>query len=148
MENIKRKITEIIASCFYIGYIPGAPGTYGSLFALILLHQFDFLTKTIPILIFIIIGLIFSTMMEKQTNRKDDQRIVIDEFVGLLITFYLFRPDIIFLIIGFILFRLYDIYKPYPIKKLQNLPAGIGIMVDDILAGIYARILIFLIMAI
>lgn len=140
-----KRLTEIIASCFYIGYIPGAPGTYGSLFALILLSQFNFLSKTIPILIFIIIGLIFSTRMEKQTNNEDDQRIVIDEFVGLLITFYLFKPNFTFLIIGFILFRLYDIYKPYPIKKIQNLPAGFGIMADDILAGIYARIVIFLI---
>lgn len=142
MNDIKKKITEIIASCFYIGYIPGAPGTYGSLFALLLISQFNFLTKNISVVIFIIIGLIFSTLMEKQTGKKDDQRIVIDEFVGMLITFYFVKPNFAYLIIGFILFRLYDIYKPYPIKKIQNLPSGWGIMLDDMLAGVYARIVL------
>ena len=142
MNEIKKKITEIIASCFYIGYIPGAPGTYGSLFAVLLISQFNFLTKNISVVIFIIFGLIFSTLMEKQTGKKDDQRIVIDEFVGMLITFYFVKPNFAYLIIGFILFRLYDIYKPYPIKKIQNLPSGWGIMLDDILAGVYARIVL------
>jgi len=145
MDNLKEKVTEIIASCFYIGYIPGAPGTYGSLFALILISQFSVLTKNISIAIFIIIGLVFSTLMERQTGKKDDQRIVIDEFVGILITFYYFDINLIYLIVGFALFRLYDIYKPYPIRQIQNLSSGIGIMADDILAGLYARIVLFII---
>jgi phosphatidylglycerophosphatase A len=142
MDNLRKKITEIIASCFYIGYIPGAPGTYGSLFALLLISQFSFLTKNISVVFFIVIGLIFSTLMEKQTGKKDDQRIVIDEFVGMLITFYFVEPNLSYLIIGFILFRLYDIYKPYPIKKTQKLPSGWGILLDDVLAGVYARIVL------
>ena len=142
MDNLRKKITEVIASCFYIGYIPGAPGTYGSLFALLLISQFSFLTKNISVIFFIVIGLIFSTLMEKQTGKKDDQRIVIDEFVGMLITFYFVEPNLLYLIIGFILFRLYDIYKPYPIKKTQKLPSGWGILLDDVLAGVYARIVL------
>ncbi len=142
MKDIKNKITEVIASCFYIGYIPGAPGTYGSLFALLLISQFNILTKNISVIAFIIIGLLSSTLMEKHTGKKDDQRIVIDEFVGMLITFYFIEPNFTYLIVGFILFRLYDIYKPYPIKKIQNLPSGWGIMLDDILAGVYARIVL------
>ncbi len=142
MDKIRTKITEIIASCFYIGYIPKAPGTYGSLFALLLISQFNILTQNIALIIFIIIGLIFSTLMEKHTGENDDQRIVIDEFVGMLITFYLVKPELSYLAIGFILFRLYDIYKPYPIKKIQKLPSGWGIMLDDILAGVYARIVL------
>ena len=142
MDNLRKKITEVIASCFYIGYIPGAPGTYGSLFALLLISQFSFLTKNISVIFFIVIGLIFSTLMEKQTGKKDDQRIVIDEFVGMLITFYFVEPNLSYLIIGFILFRLYDIYKPYPIKKTQKLPSGWGILLDDVLAGVYARIVL------
>lgn len=142
MEKVKRKIVEIIASCFYVGFIPGAPGTYGSLFALLLISQFSSLTKNYSILIFIVIGLIFSTLMEKQTGKEDDQRIVIDEFVGMLITFYYVTPNLLYLGIGFILFRLYDIYKPYPIMKVQKLPSGLGIMLDDIIAGVYARIVL------
>ena len=142
MEKIKKKIIELIASCFYVGYIPGAPGTYGSLFALIFISQSSNLTKNYSILIFIVIGLIFSTLMEKQTGKEDDQRIVIDEFVGMLITFYYVSPNLLYLGIGFILFRLYDIYKPYPIMKVQNLPSGLGIMLDDIIAGVYARVVL------
>ncbi|MCF8001580.1 MAG: phosphatidylglycerophosphatase A [Halanaerobiales bacterium] len=142
MDNIRKKITELIASCFYIGYIPGAPGTYGSLFALLIISQFNIITHNIGLIFFIVIGLIFSTLMEKHTGKKDDQRIVIDEFVGMLITFYFVEPRFSYLVIGFILFRLYDIYKPYPIKKIQKLSSGWGIMLDDILAGVYARIVL------
>jgi len=142
MDKIRKKITEIIASCFYIGYIPGAPGTYGSLFALLIISQFNIITQNIALIFFIILGLIFSTLMEKHTGKKDDQRIIIDEFVGMLITFYFVEPRLSYLVVGFILFRLYDIYKPYPIKKIQKLPSGWGIMLDDILAGVYARIVL------
>lgn len=142
MNKFRKKVVEIIASCFYVGYIPGAPGTYGSLFALFFISQFSILTQNYSIIFFIIIGLIFSTLMERQTGKEDDQRIVIDEFVGMLITFYYVTPNLLYLAIGFILFRLYDIYKPYPIMKIQNLPSGLGIMLDDILAGVYARIVL------
>ncbi|MBS3812064.1 MAG: phosphatidylglycerophosphatase A [Halanaerobiales bacterium] len=145
MESFKTKLTAIIASCFYIGYIPGAPGTYGSLFALLLISQFEILTNLTSIILFILIGLIFSTLMEKQSKKRDDQRIIIDEFAGMLITFYLIPINFLYLVLGFVLFRLYDIFKPYPIKKLQKLPAGWGIMVDDILAGLYARIVLYII---
>lgn len=142
MEKFKKKIVEIVASCFYVGYIPGAPGTYGSLFALFFISQFSILTQNYSVIFFIIIGLIFSTLMERQTGKEDDQRIVIDEFVGMLITFYYVTPNLLYLAIGFVLFRLYDIYKPYPIMKIQKLPSGFGIMLDDILAGVYARIVL------
>lgn len=145
MDNIKEKVIETVSSCFYIGYLPKAPGTFGSLFALILVSQFNVLTKNVSIFLFIVIGIIFSSLMEKQTKVKDDQRIVIDEFVGILITFYYVDYNLTYLIIGFILFRLYDIYKPYPIEKLQKLPSGLGIMADDILAGIYSRIVLYII---
>ncbi|MGM0445163.1 MAG: phosphatidylglycerophosphatase A family protein [Bacillota bacterium] len=142
MNKFRKKVIETIASCFYVGYIPGAPGTYGSLFALFFISQFSILTQNYSVIFFIIIGLIFSTLMEKQTGKEDDQRIVIDEFVGMLITFYYVTPNLLYLAIGFILFRLYDIYKPYPIMKIQKLPSGLGIMLDDIMAGVYARIVL------
>ncbi|MCA1625430.1 MAG: phosphatidylglycerophosphatase A [Acidobacteria bacterium] len=73
-------------------------------------------------------------------QNKDPQQAVVDEVIGQLITF-LFVPFTVswkFVAAGFLLFRLFDIWKPYPIDSLQNLPAGIGVCADDILAGVYA----------
>jgi phosphatidylglycerophosphatase A len=83
-------------------------------------------------------------------QNKDPQQAVVDEVIGQLITF-LFVPFGLswrFVFAGFILFRLFDIWKPYPIDSLQNLPAGIGVCADDILAGVYAGTCLALIYAV
>ena len=86
------------------------------------------------------LGIWAATRTEKVTGRKDPGIVVVDEVAGQLIAF-LFVPwdsPAWMLIIGFVLFRLFDIWKPYPIRRLESLEAGLGIMADDVLAGVYA----------
>jgi phosphatidylglycerophosphatase A len=92
------------------------------------------------------LGIWAATRTEKITGRKDPGIVVVDEVAGQLITF-LFLPwdsPAWLLVVGFFLFRLFDIWKPYPIRRLESLESGLGIMADDVLAGIYAATLLSL----
>lgn len=140
-----RRLAKIISTFFYLGYFPKIPGTAASLIACLL---FIFL-KNSPLLLFIIsafllsAGFLFTAKAEKIFQKKDAPEIVIDEVAGMLLTFCLLvhieiKPVFLFTI--FLLFRLFDILKPYPIKYLQKLPGSIGIMSDDIAAAIYSAI--------
>lgn len=108
------------------------PPIYDSLFWLLFLIAFFFL------------GVYSSTKAEK-TMGHDNGHIVIDEVVGYWFALYLFQPSWHYIVFGFILFRFFDIAKPYPINKLQKLPQGWGVMVDDLMAGVYTAVVLFLI---
>jgi phosphatidylglycerophosphatase A len=100
-------------------------------------------------LLFCLLGIWAANRATLLFKNKDPQQAVVDEIIGQLITF-LFVPFLLswhFVVAGFLLFRLFDIWKPYPIDSLQNLPAGIGVCADDILAGIYAGTCLALIYA-
>ncbi len=145
MIIIYRFINKLIATGLYTGFIPGAPGTYGSLLALLLILLFPIvLTNPLTGIMIIIIGIITSTYEEKQTGIKDDPRIVIDEICGLTIACSTTSDNIILVLLAFIFFRFFDIVKPFPVNKMQNLPGGWGIMADDILAGLITRLILFL----
>jgi phosphatidylglycerophosphatase A len=99
------------------------------------------------ILIFVVaaVGVYSSTQMARWVNSKDPQFVVIDEVSGQLITYHIFLDLTLnwkAWLLGFLLFRLFDIWKPFPIRRLEKLPGGWGIMADDWLAGIYAAILL------
>ncbi len=147
------KINRIIATFFYTGYLPIAPGTWASLFTTIILF-FVFKTLTFPMYLFVlvfifIIGSVISDYLSKKYNVEDPRWIVIDEVVGILVTFLPFYYKVVFnpkaLIVGFFLFRIFDVIKPFPVscadKRIKN---GFGIMFDDVLAGVYAAIVLFL----
>ena len=142
-----KSITYLFATFFGTGYLPLAPGTAASIIALVLfwylpLGQISWLAV---IMIFCIIGIFTSTVVEKE-NEKDPGIVVIDEVVGQWLTL-LFIPKTFFLMLcGFVLFRLMDIFKPYPINISQQLGGGFGIMLDDILAAIYAAIILQIIL--
>jgi len=86
-------------------------------------------------------GTILSTRLEIVWG-EDDRRIVIDEICGFLITMFAVEKSLKSLAIGFILFRIFDILKPFPVKRSQNLPGGWGVMIDDLLAGVYSNIIL------
>ena len=145
-----KKIEKVLASGLGTGYLPIASGTWGSLLAC-LIYWF-FLPQTIWIYSGIILILFFGGVrmgfhLEKEWGH-DPRRIVIDEIVGIFVTFLFLQKTIPNLLIGFILFRICDITIPFPIDRSERLPGGWGVMVDDLIAGIYAnlglRLILFL----
>ncbi len=134
---------------FGIGYIPIASGTFGSMAGIILgyiiyLIEFNLFYILIPILF--ILGIISSNIYEKQTNIKDSSIIVIDEVVGQLISMMFFMHNNFLVILSFFIFRFFDILKPWPASYIDNkIKGGMGVMLDDVIAGIYTIFTIYII---
>ena len=135
---------HILAIGFGSGLISKAPGTVGTFMALIL---FFFISQLSPIAfwLFIIISTVLGIWIcdkaSKDTNTKDDPRIVWDEFCGLWLALGLLEYNTINIILGFILFRAFDIIKPWPIAFFdKKVKGGLGIMLDDIIAGLFAAL--------
>ena len=156
---------------FGVGYIPGAPGTYGSLLAVafyaFLSNVFGSLRYTPSVtppefivaaihavilsafLVFILLGIWAAGRSVELLGNTDPKEAVVDEVIGQLMVFLFipFTRSWVLIAAGFLLFRLFDIWKPYPIDYLQSLPGGIGVCADDILAGIYAGVVLSLVYA-
>ena len=140
-----KPLSYLISTFFYLGKLPKAPGTWGSLGALLvwsfipesLFFRFILLSLTL------IVGFIACENTLKESDDPDPSFIVIDEVVGLWITL-LFVPKTIFLfILGFLLFRLFDILKPSFIYSVQFLKGSWGVMLDDILAGVLSLLVLW-----
>lgn len=135
-----------IATGFGAGYLPKAPGTWGSLLALPL-HFF--LSQLAPNHYALALGSIFfiavitAGQAEKILDRKDPGVIVIDEVIGMLITLIGAPNNPLIWLLGFGIFRFFDIFKPYPIRIIdQRINGGMGIVLDDVLAGVYSLIVL------
>jgi len=133
---------------FGSGLAPKAPGTFGSAFALLFVPiwlSLGFTLSLIAILIMSVVGIYICGQTAKVINVHDDGRIVWDEFAGQSITFlpllYLQQINWIWVITGFILFRIFDVWKPWPIRLIdRQVHGGFGIMLDDIIAGVWAAL--------
>ncbi|NWG04005.1 MAG: phosphatidylglycerophosphatase A [Syntrophaceae bacterium] len=139
----------LFATGFGVGYSPFAPGTLGTLIAIPIYY---FLSEIpLPLYEITLIGFFFlsvwiSENAESFFRKKDDPRIVIDEMMGFLITMLWVPKSTLFIIVGFILFRFFDILKPFPIRRLEKgLKGGLGVVLDDVIAGIYANIILHII---
>lgn len=134
-----------IATGCYSGYLPKAPGTWGSLVGLVLFFLLHKLS--IPVYLAVtgtlfIIGIFAAGEMEKILDHKDPGLVVIDEIVGMLITMTAVPASPLTMGLGFILFRIFDIVKPFPVGLAdKRFNGGLGIMLDDVFAGIYSLIL-------
>jgi phosphatidylglycerophosphatase A len=153
-----------VASGFGSGFIPFAPGTFGSLVGLLIAYGLITLFgSNAPLLqngliiasvLLAALGIWSGSRAEKILARKDASQIVIDEVCGQLVSFVFIAPYLVrfgpqwrwWLVIGFALFRIFDIFKPYPIGELQHFKGGLGVMMDDILAGIYAAAILSVVM--
>lgn len=140
----------LTATFFGIGLLPGGPGTWASLataaiwyFAARTAHAGSIALTLITLaaaLIVTMIGIPAASIVEKESGKQDPGHVVIDEVAGQL-TALLFTPlEIRHALLAFVFFRFFDILKPPPIRKLERLHGGVGIMVDDVAAGVYALI--------
>ncbi len=139
----------LLATGFGVGYSPVAPGTMGTLLGI----PIYFFLSTIPFPLYELILITFfflsswiSENAEKYFGRRDDPRIIIDEVMGFCITMLWVNKTVLSITMGFILFRFFDILKPFPIRRIdKRWKGGYGVVFDDVLAGIYANIILHLI---
>ncbi len=132
------RLAHFIASICYIGYFPIASGTFASFVALLIWWFFvtNIYLQLVIIALTIFLGTYASYLTEKLYNSKDPSFIVVDEFAGMFISLFLVPKNIYLYIFAFILFRVLDVIKPSYIDTVQKYKYGIGVMADDILAGI------------
>ena len=139
---MKLKLSEIIGTVFYVGRTPFAPGTMGSLVALLAWFILKpFMIDPLFLLItggLFFIGIAVSTILIEAWNKKDPKEIVIDEWVGMWISLYLVPHTILWGFVAFFFFRLFDILKPGPVQMMDDMDDSIGVMMDDVVAGILA----------
>ena len=135
---------RFVATFFYLGKIPFAPGSWGSLGALLLwfLLPVTFSIHLSVIVILFVLGVYSSNKMAKYLDDHDPSEVVIDEVVGMGISLFMLPHSLGFYLLAFILFRIFDIYKPLFIYRIQNLAGGWGIMLDDVLAGLFTFALV------
>ncbi|HUQ89500.1 MAG TPA: phosphatidylglycerophosphatase A [Vicinamibacterales bacterium] len=139
-----KALAIFIASFGYVGFFPIAPGTAGSLAALLLFAFIRWIgvaqIELLAIVAVFAIGVWAAQGTEVALARKDPGVVVIDEVLGMLITLALLPVSMPGIALGFLFFRVLDVTKPYPAAQLEHLHGGLGIMADDAVAGLYAHI--------
>jgi len=143
-----KKVYKLIATVCGAGYLPFAPGTWGSLAGLFffLVLSRNSLACFLVFAALFAAGKISADKMETETGRTDPSEIVIDEFVGIFFVFMYIPLTPFFIATGFVIYRIMDIFKPPPIKSLEKLKGGWGVMLDDVLAGIYTCLVLHLLL--
>jgi phosphatidylglycerophosphatase A len=146
-----RRLGLFVSTCGYLGYAPVAPGTWGS--ALGLLVFFGLRSTGSPALEAAAIVAIFllgwwgGTIAEEHFGGIDPAPVVIDEVVGMLITLFLIPVSITGAIVGFFVFRVLDVVKPWPSARLEKLHGGLGVMADDCMAAVYGNLVMHALVA-
>ena len=138
-----------VATALGVGYVPFAPGTFGSAVGLLLWAALPSspAIQGIAIVAIFVMGSWSGSVAERHFGRIDPGQVVVDEVAGMLVTLFLVRVGWLGAFGGFLLFRIADIVKPYPANRLERLPGGLGIMADDVMAGIYANVVLRLTLA-
>jgi phosphatidylglycerophosphatase A len=134
--------SKLIATALFSGYAPFAPGTVGSLLA-VLIYWFLINSNLFLLLLsvcFFILGVFTSEEFEKRYGH-DPSVVVIDEVVGMWISLLFVEKGILNVFVAFLMFRVMDVLKPFPARHFDKMSGGFGIMMDDVIAGVYANIL-------
>ena len=133
-------LSEWLATCFKIGHLPIAPGTWGSLVAIIgwwlWLQYLDPLVFIVLIIAIFAIGVFTTNTIIAHTGEKDPSRVIIDEVAGQWLGLLILPDGMLYIAGAFVLFRFLDIFKPWPIRQMEQFPKGWGVMLDDTLAGL------------
>ena len=139
-----RKPGLFIATCGYVGYVPVAPGTAGSIAGLALYGAAGLLggaqVEIGVLAVVLAVGVWSSAASERHLGVTDPGVIVIDEVAGMLITLLALQPTWGGVLAGFLAFRFFDVVKPFPARWAERLPGGWGVMADDVIAGLYAHL--------
>ena len=151
-----RRLALLLATFGYVGHCPIAPGTAGSAAALVLYAALRYvappavLTFVDPgvIIVLFVLGCWAGTVAERHYGRTDPGAVVVDEVIGMLMTLWLIPVTWKGAVIGFLLFRAFDIVKPFPARQCERLHGGLGIMADDAVAGVYGNLALRLILLI
>ena len=144
---LNEKLITFLATGFGSGLAPFAPGTAGTLVGILIclpLIPLPWILRLLLVLALLALSFYVSYQAEKIYKRKDDQRIVIDEIIGFQITMLPVEINVLSICAGFVLFRIFDIWKPFPVRNMQGFPGGWGIVADDVAAGIYAGMVLWL----
>jgi phosphatidylglycerophosphatase A len=141
---MKKRLAVLLATVSYVGHFPIAPGTAGSAAALPLFFLLRMTgspaVEVIVILVLLAAGCWAGSVAETHYARTDPGYVVLDEVVGMLVTLLFVPVSFTGAIVGFLLFRLFDIVKPFPARQCERLHGGVGIMADDVVAGIYGNL--------
>jgi phosphatidylglycerophosphatase A len=140
---MKKAFIKCVATFFYAGYLPKAPGTWGSIAALPLVCLIGNTGVYMGVLIVILlVGCWAAGAMAETVGSKDPKQVVVDEVAGMMITMLLIPITGSSVLLGFVFFRLFDITKPWLVRKAERFPKGYGIMLDDVVAGIFANVML------
>ena len=140
-----RRLALFISTCGYVGYAPVAPGTFGSAAGLAVFYGVRSTGSTVveigAIVVLFAIGIWAGTIAEHHFGGVDPGPIVLDEVVGMLITLFLLPVNGLGAFVGFLVFRVLDVIKPFPSARFEHLPGGLGVMADDGMAAIYGNVI-------
>jgi phosphatidylglycerophosphatase A len=139
---VPNSLARLFATFFYVGYFPFASGTVASFagLALCIIFYDNLVLYSLVLAVVLVLGFLSSGIVETMVKQKDPSCVVIDEVAGMMISLFLLPMTVPVIWITFFLFRAFDMFKVYPMNKLEAMGGGKGIMMDDVVAGIYTNI--------
>ena len=147
-----RRLGLFVATCGYLGYVPVAPGTFGSAAGLAVFAAVRWSgspgVELAVIVLLLVVGVWSGNVAEEHFGGVDPAPVVLDEVAGMMITLALLPVNIYGAIAGFLVFRLFDVVKPWPANRLEALPGGLGVMADDAMAAVYGNLTMRILIAV
>ena len=142
-----KTVVKLVSTFFYAGYVPRISGTIGSLAGLLffLLVNYSLPVTIASLSVLTVSALLVIRKAEGLFGKKDSGHIVIDEVIGMMIALLFIPTKAAFVALAFVFFRIFDIAKPFPIKRIEKMESPWGVVLDDVLAGIYANLAVQLI---
>ncbi len=140
---VRARLATAVATAGYVGFVPFAPGTFGSAVGLVVYAAVSitssWVVEGLVLAVILVVGIWSADQVERQMG-KDPSAVVIDEVAGMLVTLSFLDISVTGALVGFFIFRLLDVIKPPPARRLEDLHGGPGIMFDDVMAGIYSNV--------